>query len=110
MSDYLKMNPNRKVNANEQTKYELRAIISCKDMSLSESDYHSVVRRNIKGERFDVWFDYNKSQEVRITEEVALNDYQPQILIYRLEKRKPTAEVIPVHKTGDDANSAALMK
>lgn len=60
MSDYLNMNSNREIIANEKTKYELRAIVSSKKKSQTESEYHTVIRKSIKGERFKVWFAYNK--------------------------------------------------
>ena len=61
-------------------KYKLFAFVSCKGSAFDDCMYEAVVHKKDDG-----WVLYNSGTK-RITEKQALNDYEPQIVFYRLVK------------------------
>ena len=77
MKNFLMLNNDRKEKPDEKTKYELIAIVSCKGNTLKDSEYFTLIRKGLKGQRFKQWLAYNGNTEVYINDKVALNDFPP---------------------------------
>ena len=70
------------------TKYELVAVVSSKEKNIKDSEYYTLIRKNMKDQKHKQWLAYNRSTEVFINDKIACNDFPPQILIYKLSQKK----------------------
>ena len=77
MVDFVKFNPLTKFEPNEKTKYELVGIISSQKKNIKESEYFTLIKKSLIGEKHKKWIVYNRNTEIFINEKVALNEFPP---------------------------------
>jgi uncharacterized UBP type Zn finger protein len=77
MLNLVKLNKSLKIDANQKTKYELIANVSCDGTSLQTSEYTTLIRKAMKGERFKQWLAYSDNREIFTNDYIAENKFPP---------------------------------
>lgn len=92
LSSFLALNNARKPTPEEaavSTRYELVAVMSCRNDTLAESEYYTIIRKKLKGERYRTWLAYCGSTEVELNDKAAMKDFPPQLVLYkRVDKQQ----------------------
>lgn len=86
MSSFLALNKARQPTTEDSevsTRYELVAVMSSMYKTLAESEYYTIIRKKLKGERYRTWLAYCGSTEVELNDKAAMKDFPPQLLLYK---------------------------